>query len=691
MAGAVYGLFAMWGRDLPSPQSPREVEAPRKTLLYDRNGELAGEFFIENRMPLPLAQIPEVVRQAVLATEDRRFFQHWGVDLAGVARALFSNVAAGDIRQGASTISQQLARNAFLSHSQTVERKIREAILAIRLERSFSKEEILGFYLNRIYFGEGAYGVEAASQRFFGKPCAELLLPEAALLAGLPANPAAYSPLRHPEAALRRRNSVLRRMEDAGVIDPATRETAEATPLELGSRSRVDSAAEYFAEMVRMEMMDRFGGTEVYGGGLTVYTTVDLRLQRAAAAALEKQLREIEKKEALYYRRSLGVEIRGDSPADRGATTRYLQGALVAVEPQNGAIRAVVGGRSFAESNFNRAVQAKRQPGSAFKPIVFAQALREGWGPESMVDDSPITFNWGGQTWSPKNFDRKFRGPVTVRYALQKSINVTSVRLVQAVGAKDVVQLARDLGLSGTMGAHLSIALGTEEVTPLELTAAYGCFANHGILAETHSIERIEDRYGRVIYEHQPASREVLDEKTAAGMVDLLRSVIDHGTGWPARGKMDFRAPAGGKTGTTDEYSDAWFVGFIPRLACGVWVGFDEKRTIGSRMTGAAAALPAWANFMKEAVEVYGWEEFPNERGLVELSVCTETGQVSTPGCPQIRTETYDLGHAPRQLCERHVGRPPVRRAAPAPPEEEHEDEAPSPAAPQPPAEVTPM
>lgn len=678
LAGGVYGLFLLWGRDLPVPQTRQEVEPPRKTVVLDCHGELIGELYTENRTPLPLARIPELMRLAVLSTEDQRFYQHWGVDVAGVIRALLSNVAAGGIRQGASTITQQLARNAFLSHSQTVERKIKEAILAIRLERSFSKEEILEFYLNRIYFGEGAYGVEAAAQRFFGKPCGELTLAETALLAGLPANPAAYSPARHPEAAERRRNSVLRRMEDAGVIDRAARNQAEATPIVLAGAAAGEPAAAYFVEMVRQDLMDRFGGTEVYGGGLTVYTTVDLGLQRAAADAIENQVGGIERERAIAYRRTPGIEVRGDPRSDPARPPRYLQGALVAIEPHNGAIRALVGGRSFEESKFNRAVQAHRQPGSSFKPIVFAQAMREGWRPESTLEDAPVSYRSGGQTWSPQNFDRKFHGTVTLRYTLQKSINVATIRLLEAVGPRRVVELARQFGLAGSMAPNLSLALGTAEVTPLEITSAYGCMVNQGIMVAPHSIERIEDRHGRVLYEHQPVSREVLDETSAWYMVDLLRAVIDHGTGYPARGKYDFTAPAGGKTGTTDDYTDAWFVGFIPRLACGVWVGFDEKRSIGSRMTGAEAALPAWAAFMRQAVRVYGEDEFTPPAGYVTLRVCAESGEIASPGCPKPVSRTYRSGEVPTAVCPLHDGSSPAgARPRPAEGMDEAPDEAP--------------
>jgi penicillin-binding protein 1A len=660
LAGLVYGLFLLWGRDLPSPRKPQEVAPPRNTVCLDRNGAVIGEFFVENRSPVGVEQIPEMMRQAALATEDRRFYRHWGIDLIGITRATLFDLRAGGIRQGASTITQQLARNVFLSHSQTFERKIKEAILAIRLERSFSKEEILELYLNEIYFGEGAYGVEAAAERFFGKSCRDLTLPEAALLAGLPANPAAYSPLRHPEAARRRRDAVLRKMWQAGTIDQETYRRAEEAELVIASPPSAGSRAPYFTEMIRQELMDRFGGDTVYGGGLTVHTTLDLRLQQAAASALESQLADIEAKQILVYHRLRGAGIRGEASRSKDGRTSYLQGALVALEPQSGAIRALVGGRDFEESNFNRAVQARRQPGSAFKPIVMAEAIRLGYKTNSMLLDAPVTYRWGAQVWSPQNFSRDYSGQVTLRYVLQKSINVPSVRLLDAIGPKNVVQFAHEIGLEGQIEPQLSLALGTAEVTPLALTSVYSSFPNHGIRQEPYGIEEVEDPYGNILQAHTPKSFEVMTEQQSYLMVSLMRSVLDRGTAYPARGKYGFTAPAGGKTGTTDDYTDAWFVGYIPRLACGVWVGFDEKKSIGARMTGAAAALPAWCAFMNTAVGIYGSEDFEPPEGIVTVTTCEKTGLLANPGCPRPVADAYLAGTEPTRRCDLHGGSAPI-------------------------------
>jgi penicillin-binding protein 1A len=663
MAGAIYLLFLLWGDDLPSPQTLRELEPAVNTVVLDRNGEVIDEFYVENRNPLSLQEIPNLMRLAFLSTEDRRFFSHWGIDLQGIFRALLANVTSGRIQQGASTITQQLARKLFLRDEQTLERKLKEMVLAIRLERSFSKEEILELYLNKIYFGEGAYGVEAAAQTYFGKPCQNLDLPETALLAGLVANPGAFSPTRRPEQARRRRNLVLRRMEQAGVIDSLTAATAETTAVVLDVAGRSRSRAPYFTERVRQELAERYGTLDVFGGGLTVHTTLDMGLQAVAEKAVEEQAEKIEKTEVHAYKYLLDPNTRRGGLRSRVDSTPYLQGALVAIEPQTGAIRAMVGGRSFQESEFNRAWQALKQPGSAFKPIVFTQALLDGYRTNDILLDTPAVYEIPGPgneitEYAPRNFDETFRGPVTLRYTLMKSINVPTVRLMDKIGPRRVVNLARSMGIDRNLPPYLSLALGSGEVTPLELTAAYAIFPDHGIREEPYLIERVEDRYGHVIDEHQSHSHEVIDERTSYVMVSMLRSVMDGGTGQLARSLYHFEAPAGGKTGTTDDCSDAWFVGFIPRLACGVWIGFDEKKSIGPRMTGAMAALPAWCEFMNAAVDVYGVEDFAVPPGITEVTTCQLSGQLALPGCPDKVRDAFLSGTQPTRFCPVHQGLP---------------------------------
>lgn len=676
MAGALFGLFVVWGEDLPTPRTPGEVEPSINTVLIDKNGRVIDEFFVENRNPIRLRETPDIVRQAFLATEDRRFYRHWGIDLWAVFRAFRSNLASGQIAQGGSTITQQLARNLFLSNSQTFTRKIKEAILAVRLERSFSKDEILELYLNQIYLGEGAYGIQAAADRYFGKDVQELVAPEAAMVAGLAANPSAFSPLRHPEAARERRNVVLRRMHQQGYLDDAALSAAMQSDVTLGSARSTRSAAPYFTEHVRRELIARYGATELYRGGLKVYTTLDLDLQNAAESAMEEHIRELEEKNAYRYLRHEGQ--RAGSLAEKGGKIPYLQGALVALEPQSGAIRALVGGREFGESSFNRATQAHRQPGSAFKPFVYASALQRGHKTNDLVLDAPITEGWIGaggkrQTWSPQNFDRKFHGSVTLRYALMKSINTPSIRLLKEAGPKRVAEIAQSMGIESPLPIELSLALGTGETTPLELTSAYGSFANSGIWREPFSIERVEDRHGRTVERHQANSREGLDEISCYETLSLMRSVFDGGTAWKARAEYEFDAPAAGKTGTTDDYSDAWFVGFVPRLSCGVWIGFDEKKPIGAKMTGASAALPPWCVFMRKAVEIYGKEEFTPPPGMVEVVTCVYSGRLARGACPRSAKDAFRVGKQPLDYCGIHLG-PAGGTGTEAPLEEAPED-----------------
>ncbi len=659
MAGAIYFLFYAWGDELPSPQSLREIEPSMNTVILDRNGVIIDEFFLENRSPRSLGEIPELMQAAVLSTEDTRFSQHWGVDVLGVVRAMVTNITTGSIEQGASTITQQLARKLFLTDSRTYTRKLKEMVLAIRLERSFSKDEILELYLNKVYFGDGAYGVEAASQTFFGKSADNLEVEECALLAGVLANPSAFSPARHPDRCLRRRNLVLRRMLHSGAIDSLQFAVAETTQVQVNRRSQTASRAPYFTEIVRQELAERYGDNSVYTGGLTVHTTLDMSLQQAAIDALEKQVSAIEKQQAHRYKYLKEEGRQMGSLANPEEGTPYLQGALVALEPGTGAIRALVGGRNFEESKFNRATQALRQPGSAFKPIAFTVSLLDGHRTNDIIYDTPYEKEVPGpnrtmETWEPQNFDLEFRGPVTLRYAMMKSLNIPAIRLMEEADPRRVVNLAKSMGIDRNLPPYLSLALGTGEVTPLELTAAYGIYANQGIYTKPYLIERVEDRYGQLVELNVPSSAEVIDEKTAALMVSLLRSVMDGGTGATARTSHGYRAPAGGKTGTTDDYSDAWFVGFTPYLATGVWVGFDEKKPIGKRMTGTAAALPAWSEFMKAAEEEYGDDDFIVPETLVEVTTCRETGLVALPDCPKVK-DMFLRGQQPSRTCPIHA------------------------------------
>jgi penicillin-binding protein 1A len=666
LAAGLLGLFLIWGNRLPLPTTVEELRPSARSVVFDRKGVPIGGYFTENRNPISLAEVPPQLKHAVLAAEDRRFYGHWGINMVAFARAALRNVAAREVTQGASTITMQLARNLFLDQSRTLERKLKEIVLAVRLERSFSKDELLELYLNRIYFGEGAYGVQAAARRFFSKDVGELTVPEAAMIAGLPANPAAFSPVRHPEAALRRRNRVLGSMREIGRISDAAYERMVAEPLGVLPGGSPSGEAPYFLEYVRLQLMERFGGHAVYEGGLRIRTSLELDLQRAAETAVEKQCRAIEA--SRRYRETF-ESFRGSGSRDTEGGTPYLQAALVAIEPQTGQILAMVGGRSWQDSRFNRATQARRQPGSSFKPFIYAMALRNGMRPTDTILDEPVSYPMGylasAGRWAPKNFHNKYEGPVTLRYALAKSINVPAVKLLERVGPRTVVDFAHTCGIEGPLPAYLSLALGTGEVTPLEMADAYAAFDNQGMRVTPISVLRVDDPMGRSLQENRPQTFEVLDEKTSGLLISMMRGVMDNGTGATARSTMDFRSPAAGKTGTTDDYTDAWFIGCVPRCACAVWVGFDEKRSLGSGMTGAKAALPIWVDFMKEFVRLHGEEDFEVPAGMTVVMTCSQTGLLATSGCRAVST-AYVSGTEPHAYCGAHGGtEPPLPEAEP--------------------------
>ncbi len=655
-AGAVYGLARWMERDLPPLEQLQTYRPALKSSVYAADGRLLFEFYRENRQQIPLSQMPPVLTQATIATEDKRFYEHWGVDLWGIARAAITNVVRRGRVQGASTITQQLARNMFLTHERTWQRKIKEALLAMRIERVHSKQEILELYLNQIYFGDGSYGVASAARNFFGKEPKDLLLHEAALLAGLPANPARYSPRRHPEAAKERRNHVLRRMYEERLIGAAEYRQAAAASLGATPDRFVANHAPYFIEMVRQYMDERYGSNLLFEGGLRIYTTLDLDLQTVAEEALEKQMVALEKRNG--YRQTRTNYVPPQEEAATTTATPYIQGSAIAMDPRTGHIRALIGGRDFLQSPFNRAVQAQRQPGSAFKPFIYVAAVDNGFIPSDVVVDAPLSFpEVDGTVWAPQNYDRTFSGPVTLRYALQKSINIPAIKMLRRLGVSQVASYARRMGIRSPIGQNLSLALGTSEVNLLELTSAYGVLANEGIRNEPLFILKVEDDEGNVLETNSPHPVDVLSEETVSVATNMLESVMDHGTGYPARA-MGFTAPAAGKTGTTDEYTDAWFVGYTPNLVAGVWVGFDVKRRMGGSMTGAVAALPVWTDVMKSWASNHPVERFPVPAGTVTREVCAETGLIATDACPNVTAEVFGQGTEPRSLCDVHIGLP---------------------------------
>jgi penicillin-binding protein 1A len=635
MVAAVVGVVLLIPilRDLPDIDLLRSFQPSIVTTVYDDRDEPIGEFFVERRVLVALEEVPLELLQALQAVEDVRFREHPGFDPIGIARALVNNLRAGRVVEGASTITQQLTRNLFLSSERSYQRKIREQYLAYTIERTFTKEEILRMYVNQIYFGHGAYGVEAAARTFFGCSVSGLSLHQCALLAALPKSPTHYSPLRRPEAALRRRNLVLERMVAAGFLGEEEAATAAARDLDLSPR-QAHQFAPHFIEQVRRELYARHD-MALYREGLNVYTTLDRAMQEAAELAVQEGLHEL-------------MARRGIDPK----AVEHPEAALIAIEAGTGHIKALVGGYSFAESEFNRAYQAQRQVGSTVKPFVYAAALLQGYTPASVILDAPVTFfpdkPW---RWRPQNFERRFHGPTRLREALAKSRNVVTARLAAEIGIESVVDLARQMGVDSPLRPYLALALGAGEVTLREMTGAYSVFLNDGIYIRPTWLRRVTDRRGLVLDASAPETRQALDPAVAGIMRSMLREVVESGTARQAK-KLPF--PVCGKTGTTNGYTDAWFVGFSPRLVAGVWVGYDLKVPLGNRETGSRAALPIWLQFMAAAHEGTSELSFPPPHGVESALICPRSGLLAGPACPKPREEFFLPGTVPVELCGIH-------------------------------------
>jgi penicillin-binding protein 1A len=569
----VAGGFLYWTlSDLPKINAIEQYVPVESSKVYSSDGQVLAEFYVERRTFLPHYEIPDHVKKAIIAIEDARFYSHPGVDMIGIFRALVQDIRAGSIKQGGSTITQQLAKMLFLKPEKSIKRKIREAALSIRIERRYTKDEILGLYLNQAYFGTRAYGIEAASQTYFGKQAKELSLAEAALLASLPKAPSHYSPFRNHDKANDRRAVVLQQMLGHKFIDRRQYEAAIKEPLPAAPHYRKYEAP-YFIELLRQQLEQKFGN-KLYTSGYRIYSTVDLKMQQAAEKALANGITIIEK------RRKPGI-----------------QASLVAIDLRSGHIRAMVGGFDFWKNQFNRATQAMRQPGSAFKPFVYLAALREGMTSEDMINDSPISFrgNKPGQIWAPKNYDGKYNGAVSLKTALARSLNAATVRLASKVGIDNIIGTARELGIRSDMQPYMPLALGASDMTLLEMTHAYSVFA-YGKKMDLIPYERIENRDRVLIEENLPRLTDILEEGITRELRILLGAVVKEGTASKAR---ELKRPIYGKTGTTNDYTDAWFIGFDEALAVGVWVGRDNHTSIGNKETGAQAALPIWIEFMK--------------------------------------------------------------------------------------------
>ena len=622
------------------------------TLVFAGSGDTLTAFYRQKRVNVDLADVPTDLRQAVLSVEDWRFYHHWGIDLWGLARAVVANLRHGWGSQGASTLTQQLARNLILkSHEQTLTRKLKEAMLTLRLERTYTKDEILRMYLNEIYFGEGAYGIEAAARTYFSKSVRDLNLLECVTLAGVPKNPNNYSPTRNPERALRRRNLVLRTLVDHDILSEARYDSLAARPLGTHPATGGDQLGAYFVEEVRKHLESAYGDSLLYEGELRVYTRIDLKLQASMERALEKRLHEIETTYDLPYERNLADTLAAEEQP------KYLQGAAIAIDPRTGAVLAMVGGRSFHDSRFNRATQARRQPGSCFKPFVYTAAILAHRTPADIILDTPLVVDvgYGLGLWKPQNYEKNFNGPVSLRYALAKSLNIPAIKLQEEVGTDKVIAAAQRLGIQSKLEAVKSLALGTSEVTLQELASAYGTLANGGISAVPWLIERVEDRTGKILEETQPHLEEALEPQVAYIITNMLQAVVDWGTGHNARDLYGLTLPAAGKTGTTDDTADGWFVGYTPEIVVGVWAGYDERRSIG--LAGSALGLPPWSDIMREYYAGKSAPSFTAPRGVVWESVCTESGKLATPQCPKVQSEVFLQDARPEQECDMHTTR----------------------------------
>ena len=640
------------------------------TDIKDEKGRRIESFFIEpeliaelyspegtDRELIHLTEVPDDLVKAFLAIEDNKFYEHWGISIKRILGALYYNLRTWSLRQGASTITQQLARNLFLTPKRSWRRKIKEALMAIKIEMRFSKDEILERYLNFIdlgrYGSREVYGVQQAAKYYFRKPVWELTLPECALIAALPRSPTLYSPIRHPDNALRRRNLVLRRMLENGYITESEYREAVKAPLGVYPIPSMANEAPYFVDFLRQQLERRYSKTMLYTRGLKIYTTLDMSMQEAANKAVHDGLAKIDERLGLPPYDKLDPENPELDPLG------YPQAALVAIEPETGYIRAMVGGRDYDVSQFNRAVQARRQPGSVFKPFVYCAAYEARIAtPADTIDDSPWALKTPAGVWAPKNYTGRFYGRVTLRKALERSINVATAKFFYyKVGARRVINLARRMGIRSPLKGVPSLALGSSELSLFELTSAYGIWAALGIRAEPIWVKYVVDRNGDIIEENLPKTRRVLSEAVAYQMVYQLEGVIEEGTGRRAKG-MGFSRPAGGKTGTTSRYTDAWFIGFTPDLVAGVWTGFDDP-SLSIQLPGSQAALPIWTDFMKRACRGYV-KDFKNPNtidGVVFREIDKNTGLLYNPGkCPPdvAMREVFLKGTEPTKLCDAH-------------------------------------
>jgi len=713
------GILYYFSQDLPSLEAIGDYAPSQATRVYSDDGRVVGQYFIEKRVFVPISRMPKHLTQAFLAVEDARFYQHKGFDPIRIVRAFIKNVESLKIRQGASTITQQVTRSLFLTSERTIERKVKELILARKMETRLSKDEILEIYLNQIYFGHGAYGIQVASKTYFGKDVSEVTLEEAAFLAGLPKAPNDYSPYRHPERAKSRQQIVLKRMLAERFITQEAYSAAYEKDLFFKKLHSGEDKALYFKEYVRQYLISRYGDDLVYKGGLNVYTTLNEKMQEMAESSLKEGLRQLDKrqgyrgairkyeeekeasstrkmplkegdflearvislhsdyavveskgvsgkiplKEMLWAARRLtGPDIRKDrtlidspSPIDLLEIDDIIlvrlkeydpfeetflfsleqeplvEGGFVALNPKTGAVSALVGGFDFKRSEYNRAVMAHRQPGSAFKPIIYGTAIERGYTSASILIDNPVIFADSGtrKVWKPQNYEKKFYGPTTLRDALTHSRNLATVKLLRKIGIKNVEKYAQRLGIKSPLARDLSLALGSSGISLLEMTSAFGVYANEGARLEPVLVLSVTDSQGRTLESHEMTPEQVVTREDAYVLTNILEDVIQRGTAKRAR---VIGRPVAGKTGTTNEFTDAWFVGYTPNLASGIWVGFDNNRSLGYKESGGRAALPIWVSFMEKALSLLPVIPFSIPDEIVYAKIDRETGYLAEEG-----------------------------------------------------------
>jgi len=674
LVGATAGLLLVYSSDLPQIDDLERYRPSTITELYDDHGRIIGTFALQRRVVVGYDDFPPVLRDALTSIEDKDFYRHWGINVWRILGAAYRDIESGGRVQGASTLTMQLARNLFLSPDRSFHRKIQEAWLAIQIERRFTKPQIFTLYANQIFLGHGVYGFEAASEYYFSKPAKKLTLDEAALLAGLPKAPQYYSPILHPDRALKRRNLVINAMLEDGKVTARQANDARALPIELKLQHDPNSTAPYFVEEIRRYLEAKYGSDQVHEGGLRVYTTLDTDLQRTARQAVLDGLAAYEKRHGWRGRLENALtegfaldkyqhpdwddepEINGymhalvTSVAPGGAAVRFgayratvsqadaawtrrkiqdilkrgdicyvkvlvlnpdgtakvsleedsgAQGALIAIDNNTGAIKAMVGGRDFNESKFNRATQALRQVGSSFKPYVYTAAIDQGASPDDTVLDAPTTFQTASGPYTPHNYDERFEGVISIRRALAQSRNIPALKVADRIGIHTVIDYAHRFGITSNIPPYLPVALGSAEVTLIEQTSAFSVFPDDGVRLVPRYLTRVTDYEGRVLEENFADAKDVIPARTARIMTSLLQGVVQFGT---ARAAASLNLPLAGKTGTTNDFTDAWFVGFSPTTTCGVWIGYDEKKSLGAKETGARAALPIWMNFMKVAL-----------------------------------------------------------------------------------------